>query len=129
MTKDRLEQLKDLYGEIAHYENKLSKMNPLQYAADTAKDYRTGKGLTIVIRGYSDYEKKELAKTYKRRLKKLGKEVIAVESWIETIKDSEMRTILSMYYIEDLTQSEIGQFKHMDRSTVSLKIKDFLAKI
>lgn len=126
MDKKRLEQLRDLQMELRYREDEIGFLkNNAEYVGDTAKDYKTGLGRVIVIRGYSDKKYRQKQKIYESRKEKLAKEIDEVEQWIETVEDPEMRVIFSMRYKDGQSMTEIGERLHMDRRTVARKIERF----
>ena len=126
MDKKRLEQLRDLQMELRYREDEIDFLRGnAEYVGDTAKDYKTGFGRVIVIRGYSDRKYQQKQKIYESRKQKLAKEIDEVEQWIETVKDPEMRVIFSMRYKDGQSMTEIGERLHMDRRTVARKIERF----
>ncbi|QIB68603.1 hypothetical protein Ami103574_04375 [Aminipila butyrica] len=63
MTKQDLENLYQLTGEIQDIERQLSKLEEKgskDYVGDTVRDYRSGQGIPITIRGYPE-------RTYRRQ--------------------------------------------------------------
>ncbi len=65
-------------------------------------------------------------KRYEDRILILTKECEAVERFIEEIPESLLRRIFRMYYIDNLTQKEIGDTLNMERSSISKKINRYL---
>lgn len=49
-----------------------------------------------------------------------------VESYIYSIEDDEVREIFTLRYIEGLTQREVAENLHMERSNVSKKITNYI---
>lgn len=89
-------------------------------------DYRTGYPRPQSVVGY-DYKRAErLRKMYQSRIARLREECLEVEQWVEAIPDSLTRRIFRMYYVEGLTQRQIAERIHVDRSTISRKIYSFL---
>ena len=77
--------------------------------------------------GYDDGSicKDQLIKKLIATKKKLQAKIIDAERFIETQTDSELRTILRSYYINGLSQEEIGKLLGYDRSTITKKLKRF----
>jgi len=126
MTKAEMEQIKTIPSEIDAIKDTLN--NPkMEYVNVYYKDYRTGKGIPKSRSEY-DYDHKEwnkLKRKLKRKIERLGRLVVKAEKFIETIDDSEMRTILRQYYINGLTQEAIGKKLGYDDSTISKKLDAF----
>lgn len=126
MKREEMEQLKRIPDEIKSIEQTLK--NPrMEYVNVYYKDYRTGKGIPKSRSEY-DYDHQEwnrLKKKLRRKIKTLASLVIRAEAFIDSIEDSEIRTMLRLYYINGETQEEIGRKMHYDRSTISKKIEKF----
>ena len=92
----------------------------------TIFDYSTGFPRPQAVVGY-DYNKEwRLRERYETRLEKLEADCEETEQWIEAIPDSQTRRIFRMYYLEGETQQKIGKKLHLDQSSVSRKIENFL---
>ena len=91
------------------------------------KDYKTGYPIPKIEMGYDDGSicKDQLIKKLIATKKKLQAKIIEAERFIETQTDSELRTILRSYYINGLSQEEIGKLLGYDRSTITKKLKRF----
>ena len=91
------------------------------------KDYKTGYPIPKIEMGYDDGSiyKDQLIKKLIATKKKLQAKIIDAERFIETQTDSELRTILRSYYINGLSQEEIGKLLGYDRSTITKKLKRF----
>lgn len=126
MTRAEMEQIKTIPCEIDAIKDTLN--NPrIEYVNVYYKDYRTGKGIPKSRSEY-DYDHIEwnrLKRKLKRKIERLAKLVVKAEKFIETIEDSEMRTILRQYYINGHTQEAIGAQLGYDDSTISKKLDAF----
>lgn len=126
MTRAEMEQIKTIPCEIDAIKDTLN--NPrIEYVNVYYKDYRTGKGIPKSRSEY-DYDHMEwnkLKRKLKRKIERLGRLVVKAEKFVETIDDSEMRTILRQYYINGLTQEAIGKKLGYDDSTISKKLDAF----
>ena len=91
------------------------------------KDYRTGKGIPKT-RQETDSGEEDL-RILKGNLKickrKLAKQLVKAEKFIETIESSEVRTIFRMYYLTGMSQEEIGEELHYSQGRVSQIINTF----
>lgn len=126
MTRTEMEQLKRIPDEIKAIEESLK--NPrMEYVNVYYKDYRTGKGIPKSRSEY-DYDHQEwykLRKKLRRKIEKLSSLMVQAELFITSIEDSEIRTILRMYYINGQTQDQIALQLNCERSTVSKKLDRF----
>lgn len=128
MTRERLEEYKSKKDEIKELEHKLMHLGDgdSMIGNDVIFDYQTGFPRPQTVVGY-DYDRyKRLSNIYQKRLEKLRKECAEIELWIEEIQDSMTRRIFRMYFVDKMTQRQVGKIMHMDKSTVGRKIDEFL---
>lgn len=126
MTKKEMEELISIKQEINAIEMSLCAPKST-YTFAFYKDYRTGFPIPKIETGYDDGSiyKDQLIKRLTATKKKLQKKIIDAEKFIEIQTDSELRTILRSYYINGLSQEEIGKLLGYDRSTITKKLKRF----
>lgn len=130
MTRERLEAYRSNREEIKELKYKLDHMGEGDSLVgnDVIFDYKKGYPRAQAIVGY-DYELgAKRRKRYKTQLAKLEAEQDGIEEWIFGIRDSRTRRIFQMYFLEGLTQENVGRKMNMDRSVVSRKIEGFLKK-
>lgn len=72
--------------------------------------------------------KRKLIAKKEERLSKLRTLSLEIEEFISSIEDSETRMIFEYTFKDDMTQSDIGEILHIDRSRVSRKISEYLEK-
>ena len=126
MTKKEMEQCISLRAEIKAIE--ASMKNPKSsYVAVFYKDYRTGKGIPKVRQEVDngEEERKRLSARLIKNKDRLYKRLMEAEDFIESIDDSEMRTILRMYYINGDSQQDIGEELHYSQTAISTKLRMF----
>lgn len=126
MTRKEMEQCISLRYEIKAIEDSM-KSPKSTYVVVFYKDYRTGKGIPKAKQEVDngESEMKALRKQLLSRRRRLMKTLQVAESFIETIDDSEMRTILRMYYINGDSQKDIGESMHYTQTAISAKIRTF----
>lgn len=124
MTRQKLEHYRKLVIEKRDLEHRIATYTPKQkeQVADTAKDYRTGYPHTIKITGYGDSVYTKLRNRWFSRLAYCINEIDAIEAWIDTVPDPELRVILRMYYTDGYTQEQVAEAMCLERSTISKKI-------
>ncbi|MDP4109601.1 MAG: hypothetical protein Q8878_06185 [Bacillota bacterium] len=123
MTKAELSQIRFLRKEIEHYEQEL---NMLKSEADSC--VRTIDGLPHSKRGGSRVE------SYALRINDLKKIILLrhaeyerLEKFIEQAGDSEMRMILSLKYIRNLSFQQIAfEIGYQDESVPRKRMERFL---
>ena len=79
-------------------------------------------GLAFNEKGISSRERR-----LKRKLDEISRLIEAIEKDIEAINDPDMRTILRMYYIEELSYREIEEQAFISKSAIQRKLKKFAA--
>ena len=127
-TRERLEGYRSCREEIQELQYKLDHLGEGDslIGNDVIMDYRDGFPRPQSVVGY-DYGKYErLRKAYESRIEKLQAECAEVKLWIEAIPDSLTRRIFRMCFVNRMPLQKIGQKVHMDKSTVSRKINNYL---
>lgn len=127
VKKDDLRNIEKLRKEIRAIEVSIDRMRATDLT-DYYKDYRYNpKGAVKSLHGIgvdrTELQRKE--KRLKSRLRLLQCMVTEAERYVGTIEDPELRAILRMYYVEGMTQVEIGAELHYEQSWISRKIKHF----
>ena len=117
-------KIRKLKKEIMGLRYSIDNAKP-ELQADFYKDYRTGKGIPKSVVGFVFYERDIHAREQKikLRLKQLESVIKNAEEEIDSVDDPELRSILRLYYIEGETQENIGKILHIERSSVSKKLK------
>lgn len=130
LTKESLEAYRSKKEEIKELQNKLLSIadgKPM-IDSDTILDYRKGYPVPQAVVGV-DWDKIERTEErYEKKISALTKECEKIEDFIESISDSLTRRIFRMYYIEGMSQKNIANIVHMDRSNVGKKINAFYKK-
>ena len=121
-----MEQCRSMRYEIASIESAMRSPRSTVVAV-FYKDYRTGKGVPK-SRQEVDHGEEEL-RILKGSLsickRKLAKRLLQAEKFIEGVEDTEMRTILRMYYLNNASQKEIGDMMHYSQTAISTKLSVF----
>lgn len=130
MTKEFLEEYRSKKEEIGELQYKLRHMYNEDADAmignDTILNYNKGYPIPQAVVGVDWNKIVRTEKRYEKRIEILTKECVEVEQWIENIPDSLLRRIFRMYYIDKMTQRQIANKVHMDQSSVTRKIDNFL---
>lgn len=127
MTKNELKQLKKLIAEKEDLEKRIRRQafKPSEEVADTAKDYRTGFGKTIVIRGYGDEAWKKLRDKWYVKLGNVSYKIQQMENFLDSVEDAELREILRLRYQDGKSQEEVGEMLGYSREAVAKKEQRF----
>ena len=109
------QEVRDIRRRIDEIERKLNRMiESKEMVSDTVKGTRSdGIFGSIKITGFPDQEyskKKQSLKRLKTKLEQTEEELLEMmtnaEEFIESIEDSELRTMFRLYYIDDLTWNQ-----------------------
>lgn len=121
---ENVAKIRKLKKEITGLRYSIDNAKP-ELQADFYKDYRTGKGIPKSVVGFVFDEREIHAREQKIkvRLKQLESVIKNAEEEIDSVEDPELRSILRLYYIEGETQENIGKILHIERSSVSKKLK------
>ena len=128
MEREQLERYLSQKEEIRELRYKLEHLGEGDslIGNSTIFDDSTGYPRPQVVVGYDYNKERRLRERYETRLEKLQVDCEETEQWIEAIPDSQTRRIFRMYYLEGETQQKIGKKLHLDQSSVSRKIENFL---
>ena len=127
MNKGELKQLKKLIAEKNDLEKRIAqqKFEPKEEVADTVKDYRTGFGKTVVIRGYGNEEWQKLRDKWFAKLLIISDRIRRMEDYLDSVEDAELRQILRLRYEDGLSQEEVGQIMGYSRQAIQKKEERF----
>lgn len=123
---EQIKQLKALRREAEGLKYSIDNAKP-EIVTDYYKDYKTGRGIPKSLVGV-DFDRKGISsreRRLKRKLDEISKLIEAIEKEIEAIGDPDMRTILRMYYVEEMNYREIEEQIFMSKSNIQRKLKKF----
>lgn len=131
MTKERLEAYRSNIDEIKELDYTLENRwkSEKMISVDTILNYRKGYPVPEGVSGFDQKRYERLQDRDLHRKEFLEGECKDVENFISNIRNSVIRRIFNLYYIEgekQPTQKEIAKKLHMERSSVSKKIDDYL---
>lgn len=128
MEREQLERYLSQKEEIRELRYKLEHLGEGDslIGNSTIFDYSTGYPRPQAVVGYDYNKERRLRAQYSTRLAKLRYDCEETEQWIESISDSQMRRIFRMRFLEGMILEQIGKKMHVDKSTVSRKIENFL---
>lgn len=126
MNYGQLKQLKALRREAEGLKYSIDHAKP-EIVTDYYKDYKTGRGIPKSLLGLAFDEKgiSSRERRLKRKLDEISRLIEAIEKDIEAIDDPDMRTILRMYYVEEMNYREIEKQTFISKSTIQRKLKNF----
>lgn len=122
MDKARLEHLNCTKAEIRFLTAEIENW-PEGIVTDYYYDYPNGQKRVKPLMGYADCSGLKLLLDAK--LQALQNEIEQMEQYLDTIEDTEIRSILRLRYRNGLTHEQIGNELGYERSVISRKINDF----
>lgn len=128
MTRERLEAYRSNRDEIKELKYKLAHLGEGDslIGNDVIFNYQTGFPMPQAVVGY-DYELEWKRRTrYQNQIAKLEAEQDNVEEWVFGIRDSQIRRLFRLRYLEGSTVEKVARKVHLDKSNVSRKIENFL---
>ena len=127
MNKNELKQLKKLIAEKNDLEKRIRNQTfkPKEEVADTVKDYRTGFGRTVVIRGYGSAEWQKVRDKWYSKLLSISARIQNMENFLDSVEDAELRQMLRLRYQDGLSQEEVGEIMGYSRQAIQKKEERF----
>lgn len=131
MTKERLEAYRSSKMEILELEYTLNTRwkSDTMIGNDVIFDYSKGYPMPQSVPGFDWKRYERLQERDLKRKEFLETECAEIEDFVDEIKDSLIKRIFRMYYIDGrkaVTQSEVAKRFHLERSSVSKKIDAYL---
>lgn len=109
MTKRRLEQYSSIKAEIKKLEDEIKERENRRLTdtvTGSSPEYPFTKH-TVTIKGV-DYGSDLLIRRLKEKAFLLDEERAYIEKWLDTVEDSQMRTIIRMKFVKGLTWQQIA---------------------
>lgn len=128
MTREQLKAYISKKEEITELEEKLKNLSEDDsfVCSSVINNYNSGFPIPQAVVGMDWKRYDRYRKQYTLRIEELKKECELVEAYIEAIDDSMIRRVFRMYFLEGMSQKQIGKYVHLDKSNVSRKIEIFL---
>lgn len=117
------ENIKYLKAEIKAIEDMLKNLPKAQDLVKGSDEEYPYCERRIRLEGSDEIKASKLSKKYKRRLEDLQDELSVCEDLLNKIEDVETRVILRLYYVNSLSQKEIGEELGYTQSNVAKKLK------
>lgn len=121
------ENIKYLKAEIKAIEDMLKNLPKAQDLVKGSDEEYPYCERRIRLEGSDEIKASKLSKKYKRRLEDLQDELSICEDLLNKIEDAETRVILRLYYVNSLSQKEIGAELGYTQSNVAKKLKKIFA--
>jgi len=122
MNEQRLEQLRSIKAELKYRTIEIENW-PQGLVVDFCYDYPNGKKRVRPLIGMGDCS--GLKTQLQQRIDELERERIAVEKYLESLPDQELRSMLTLRYVYGLTHQQIGKEIGYERSVITRKIQHY----
>lgn len=118
MTKQELNRYFWLRHEIRRQEKRLERLRNKptgEVVGDTVKDYRSGKGIPVLITGTPAEELTRplmiglLKEEIRKNIEESERAVVEIEKYIQGIKDPKLREIMRSRFIDCLDWKKVGE--------------------
>lgn len=128
MTKERLRAYRSNADEIWEIEETLSGLRESEdmIGNDVVFDYRGGYPKPQAVVGFDEGKYERTRERLIKRKEGLEREVEEVEAFVEAIPDGLTRRIFRLCFIDGKRQIKVARAVHLDQSTVSRKIDEYL---
>jgi DNA-directed RNA polymerase specialized sigma subunit len=138
MTENELNQYRAIKNEIEDLSFRIKQLEQMAVQLTSDRVKGSSKNFPYIeqhfyVRGIDqeEYERrqkwiKELQRKRNNKLTELIEMECRIHDYIYTISDSEIRQIFIFRFIDGLSQEDIGQKLHMDRSGVSKRITKYV---
>ena len=140
MTKEELSQLANLREEIRELDDKIrdiedsgkklvtDKVEASSREFPYVKTHLTIQGYVYVLDKKSQKVKKDKELLLRIRRQEAIDLELRITRYINTIKNSEIRRMIELKYIDGYTWAELGQKFHCDRTSAEKKVSKYLKK-
>lgn len=131
MTKERLAAYRSNKAEILELDYVLNNRwkSDTMIGNDVIFDYSKGYPMPQSVTGFDQKRYERLQERDLKRKEFLEVECAEIEDFVDGIRDSLSKRIFRMYFIDGrkaVTQSEVANQLHLERSSVSKKIDTYL---
>lgn len=129
MIKEELNELYWLNKEIEDLNNRLKELDNIPISSSkTSNQIKSKNGNNSIVERLA-LKKIELQNKIYENMILILTEKQKIEKFIETIPDSQIRTIIRLRNIDLMSWENIGKFVNLDRKTVSSKYNKFIKDI
>lgn len=131
ITEDLLKNYRSMKDEMEETKYRLHHLddNDAMIGNDVIFDYSTGQPRPQSVVGY-DYAKQTRMQTmYQNRIRRLTEQMITVEEYIDGLPSSISRRVMSMFYLQGMTQKSISCTIHKSQAKVSRILSAELSKV
>lgn len=135
MTKKELSRYFWLQHEIREQNKRLVKLEGKmknETVGDTVKDYRSGKGIPMMIEGLPEDEWKTpaiivaLEEDIEKNIEESKKEVVKIEQFVQGISDPQLRELMRCRFIDCMKWEEIAKANYIDASYARRLVREYI---
>lgn len=128
MTKQDLEQLRALPAEIKAIQDSINNLPVVTDSVTGSRPHIPYDKHTITIEGIDAKRVRILRRRLKLKCEELQDRIEEMEGWLDGIEDSVDRSILRLYYRNELKLKQIGAELGYTESTISKRLKKIFEK-
>lgn len=135
MTKQELNRYFWLRHEIRRQEKRLERLRNKptgEVVGDTVKDYRSGKGIPVLITGTPAEELTRpmmmslLEEEIGKNIKESERIAAEIEKYIQGVEEPKMRELLRSRFLDCLDWRQVGEHNYMNPDHARKLIRNFL---
>ena len=135
MTKQELSRYFWLRHEIERQKRRLEKLENKptgEVVGDTVKDYRTGKGIPVLITGTPAEELTRpltielLKESIEENIKESEEAAERIEEYIQSIEDPKLRELMRSRFLDCLDWEQVGRRNYMSKDHARRLIRNLL---
>lgn len=128
--KQQLKKLRALIKESEHLQAEYDDMIcfPSEEVVDSVNDYKTGYPHVVMISGMGDPRFALLREKLATKNREIQLEIAALENYLDSVEDPEMRDILRLQYVNGLTIEQIAEELNYSTITIKRRLKSFWEK-
>lgn len=129
LTKQELEQLKSLKQEAKQLQEELQNLPFVPASVKGSLPEFPYIETTFKVFGVDEKKGKRVKERLDRVLDEIQDRILIMEEWLETVPDSEIRTILRLKYRDGMKDRQIGEELGYSRQAIAMKIKRFFVSL
>lgn len=135
MTKQELNRYFWLQHEIRRQERRVEKLENKptgEVVGDTVKDYRSGKGIPVLITGTPAEELTRplmigmLKEEIRKNIEESERAVIEIEQYVQGIEDPKLRELMRSRFIDCLDWQQVGEENFISPDYARQLIREYL---
>lgn len=129
MTRAELEELRKLKIEAKQLQEELQNLPYVPASVKGSMSEFPYIETTFKVSGVDERRGKQVREELDTVLENIQGRILVMEEWLETVPDSEMRTILRMKYRNGLKNREIAEELGYSKSAITMKMSRFFKEM